>query len=71
MELPGTNKSSAADEPENNEKSNWMQVREAVAASSSVRNQAHVRWIKGGLLIGRIGRKRLGSLRRIMSHTQP
>jgi hypothetical protein len=28
MELPETNKSSAADEPENKEKVNWMQVRE-------------------------------------------
>jgi hypothetical protein len=28
MELPETNKSSAADEPENKEKANWMQVRE-------------------------------------------
>jgi hypothetical protein len=28
IELPETNKSSAADEPENKEKVNWMQVRE-------------------------------------------
>jgi hypothetical protein len=28
MELPEANKSSAADEPENKEKANWMQVRE-------------------------------------------
>jgi hypothetical protein len=34
MELPEISKSSAADEPENREKANWMQVREAVAASS-------------------------------------
>jgi hypothetical protein len=34
MELPETNKSSAANKPENKEKTNWMQVREAVAASS-------------------------------------
>jgi hypothetical protein len=34
IELPEANKSSAADEPENREKTNWMQVREAVAASS-------------------------------------
>jgi hypothetical protein len=34
MELPETNKSSAADEPENREKANWMQVRETVTASS-------------------------------------
>jgi hypothetical protein len=33
MELLEANKSSAADEPENREKANWMQVREAVAAS--------------------------------------
>jgi hypothetical protein len=32
MELPEAKKSSAADEPENKEKANWMQVREAVAA---------------------------------------
>jgi hypothetical protein len=34
MELPETNKSSAADKPENIEKANWMQVREAVTARS-------------------------------------
>jgi hypothetical protein len=34
MELPEISKSSAADEPENRVKANWMQVREAVAASS-------------------------------------
>jgi hypothetical protein len=34
MELPEANKSSAADEPENKEKANWMQVIEAIAASS-------------------------------------
>jgi hypothetical protein len=34
MELPEISKSSAADEPENREKANWMQVREAVASSS-------------------------------------
>jgi hypothetical protein len=37
MELPEINKSSAADEPKNKEKANWMQVREvreAVAARS-------------------------------------
>jgi hypothetical protein len=34
MELPETNKSSAADEPENKEKANWMQVKEVVATSS-------------------------------------
>jgi hypothetical protein len=28
MELPEISKSSAADEPENREKANWMQVRE-------------------------------------------
>jgi hypothetical protein len=33
IELPETNKSSAADKPENKKK-NWMQVREAVAARS-------------------------------------
>jgi hypothetical protein len=32
MELPEANKSSAADEPENREKANWMQLREAAAA---------------------------------------
>jgi hypothetical protein len=36
MELPEANKSSAADKPENKEKANWLQVREAVAASSRV-----------------------------------
>jgi hypothetical protein len=36
MELPEANKSSAADKPENKEKTNWMQVREAVAARSRV-----------------------------------
>jgi hypothetical protein len=34
IELPEANKSSAADEPENKEKTNWMQVREVVAACS-------------------------------------
>jgi hypothetical protein len=34
MELPEANKSSAADEPENKEKANWMQVREAITARS-------------------------------------
>jgi hypothetical protein len=34
MELPEANKSSAADKPENKEKANWMQAREAVTASS-------------------------------------
>jgi hypothetical protein len=34
MELSETNKSSAADEPENKEKANWMQVRETAAAAS-------------------------------------
>jgi hypothetical protein len=34
IELPEISKSSAADEPENKEKANWMQVREAVAARS-------------------------------------
>jgi hypothetical protein len=34
MELPEANKSSTADEPENREKSNWMQIREAAAAAS-------------------------------------
>jgi hypothetical protein len=34
IELPEANKFSAADEPENREKANWMQVREAVAARS-------------------------------------
>jgi hypothetical protein len=34
MELPEANKSSAADEPKNKEKTNWLQVREAVAARS-------------------------------------
>jgi hypothetical protein len=33
MELPEANKSSAADEPENREKANWMQMREAAAAA--------------------------------------
>jgi hypothetical protein len=36
MELPETNKSSAAYKPENKEKANWMQVREVVAALSRV-----------------------------------
>jgi hypothetical protein len=34
MELPEISKSSAADKPENREKANWMQMREAVATSS-------------------------------------
>jgi hypothetical protein len=34
MELPEANKSSAADEPENKEKANWMQVMEAITARS-------------------------------------
>jgi hypothetical protein len=33
IELPEINKSSAADEPENREKANWMQVRETAAAA--------------------------------------
>jgi hypothetical protein len=33
MELPEINKSSAADETENKEKANWMQVRETAAAA--------------------------------------
>jgi hypothetical protein len=33
MELPEANKSSTADEPENKEKANWMQIREAAAAA--------------------------------------
>jgi hypothetical protein len=33
MELPEANKSSAADEPENREKANWMQMRETAAAA--------------------------------------
>jgi hypothetical protein len=36
MELPEANKFSAADESENKEKANWMQVSEAVAACSRV-----------------------------------
>jgi hypothetical protein len=43
MELPEINKSSAADEPENREKANWMQVKEAVAASSRALVRALVR----------------------------
>jgi hypothetical protein len=31
MELPEANKSSAADEPENREKANWIQIRETAA----------------------------------------
>jgi hypothetical protein len=44
MELPEPNKSSAADEPENREKANWIQVREVVAANSRVlfRASCHV-----------------------------
>jgi hypothetical protein len=34
IELPEANKSSAADEPENKEKANWIEVREIVTASS-------------------------------------
>jgi hypothetical protein len=34
IELPEANKSSAADEPENKEKANWMQIRKAAAAAS-------------------------------------
>jgi hypothetical protein len=34
MELPEANKSSAADEPENKEKANWMQIRETAATAS-------------------------------------
>jgi hypothetical protein len=34
MELSEANKPSAADEPENKEKANWMQIREATAAAS-------------------------------------
>jgi hypothetical protein len=34
MELPEANKFSAADEPENKEKTNWMQIKEAAAATS-------------------------------------
>jgi hypothetical protein len=33
MELLEINKSSAADEPENKEKANWMQMRETAAAA--------------------------------------
>jgi hypothetical protein len=33
MELPEINESSAADEPENRKKKNWMQVRETTAAA--------------------------------------
>jgi hypothetical protein len=33
MELPEINKSSAADEPENKKKANWMQVRETAVAA--------------------------------------
>jgi hypothetical protein len=36
MELPEISKPSAADEPENREKPNWMQVKEAIATSSRV-----------------------------------
>jgi hypothetical protein len=41
MELPEANKSSAADEPENKEKANWMQVREAVTylINQALRNE--------------------------------
>jgi hypothetical protein len=42
MELLETNKSSAADEPENKEKANWMQVREAVAACSRALLKPHM-----------------------------
>jgi hypothetical protein len=34
IELPDANKSSAADEPENKKKANWMQVIEVVAVRS-------------------------------------
>jgi hypothetical protein len=34
IELPEISKSSVANEPENKEKTNWMQVREVVATSS-------------------------------------
>jgi hypothetical protein len=34
--MPEANKSSAVDEPENKEKSNWMQVKEVVAVRSKV-----------------------------------
>jgi hypothetical protein len=34
MELPEISKSSAANKPENKEKTNWMQIREIIAASS-------------------------------------
>jgi hypothetical protein len=33
MELPEANKSSAADEPENKNKKNWIQMRETAAAA--------------------------------------
>jgi hypothetical protein len=36
MELPEANKSSAADKPENKGKTNWIQVKERVAARSRV-----------------------------------
>jgi hypothetical protein len=34
MELPEASRPSAADEPENKGKTNWMQVRETIAAYS-------------------------------------
>ena len=48
MELPEINKSSAADEPENKEKANWMQVRETAAAAGpsfkAVSRASYVMW---------------------------
>jgi hypothetical protein len=42
MELPEANKSFAADEPESKERTNWMQVREAVAVRSRVLFRASI-----------------------------
>jgi hypothetical protein len=35
--MPETNKSSAADEPKNKEKVNWMQVKEAISSEALFR----------------------------------
>jgi hypothetical protein len=45
MELSGANKSSAADEPEKKEKTNWMQMREDAAASPSFKAASRASYV--------------------------
>jgi hypothetical protein len=45
MELPEANKSSAADEPENREKANWMQIRETATAGPSFKAASRASYV--------------------------